>query len=92
MVRSNYLLELPVVREAGADLVFSGEGEVVSSMTQALLERLGATPDQIDRERARLRSELCQGRGDHDPSRDGRASSTGACDPTDPPPINSDRP
>ena len=58
MVRSNYLLELPALREAGADLVFSGEGEVALSMTESLLERLGATPEQIDRERARIRSEL----------------------------------
>ncbi len=27
-------------------------------MTEALLERLGASPDQIDRERARVHSEL----------------------------------
>ncbi len=61
MVRSNYLLELPALREAGADLVFSGEGEVALSMTESLLERLGATPEQIDRERARIRSELFDG-------------------------------
>jgi CPA2 family monovalent cation:H+ antiporter-2 len=28
------------------------------AMTEAVLRRLGATPDQIDRERARVRSEL----------------------------------
>jgi CPA2 family monovalent cation:H+ antiporter-2 len=56
--RANYLAELPALRGAGADLVFSGEGEVALSMTGSLLERLGATPDQIDRERDRIRSEL----------------------------------
>jgi monovalent cation:H+ antiporter-2, CPA2 family len=65
--RSNYLRELPALREAGADLVFSGEGEVALSMTETLLERLGATPEQIDRERARIRSELSQGLAAHEP-------------------------
>jgi CPA2 family monovalent cation:H+ antiporter-2 len=70
--RSNYLRELPALREAGADLVFSGEGEVALSMTVALLQRLGATPEQIDRERARIRSELSHSPADHGPSPDGR--------------------
>ena len=38
--------------QAGADLVFSGEGEVALALTEAILQRLGATPEQIDRERA----------------------------------------
>ncbi len=92
MVRSNYLLELPVLREAGADLVFSGEGEVALSMTEALLERLGATPEQIDRERSRIRSELFQGLATRGPSPDGRPSSDRESGPTVSPPINSDRP
>ena len=56
--RANYLGELPALRHAGADLVFAGEGEVALSMTGALLERLGATPEQIDRERDRIRADL----------------------------------
>ena len=56
--RANYLLELPALQRAGADLVFAGEGEVALSMTGALLERLGATPEQIDRERDRIRADL----------------------------------
>lgn len=56
--RGNYLAELPGIRAAGADLVFAGEGEVALSMTGSLLDRLGATPDQIDRGRDRVRSEL----------------------------------
>ena len=43
---------------AGAEHVFSGEGEVALAMTEAVLRRLGATPDQIDRERQRLHGEL----------------------------------
>ena len=38
--------------------MFAGEGEVAMAMTEAVLRRLGATPDQIDRERARVRNEL----------------------------------
>jgi CPA2 family monovalent cation:H+ antiporter-2 len=47
-----------VLRKAGAEQVFSGEGEVALAMTEAVLRRLGATPDQIDRERRRLHEEL----------------------------------
>jgi CPA2 family monovalent cation:H+ antiporter-2 len=56
--RAGYLAEHPALYRAGADLVFSGEGEVALSLTEALLERLGASPDQIDRERARVHAEL----------------------------------
>ena len=43
---------------AGADVVFSGEGEVALAFTEAILENLGATPEQIQRERARVHAEL----------------------------------
>jgi monovalent cation:H+ antiporter-2, CPA2 family len=55
---AHYLRELPELSDARADAVFSGEGEVALAMTESLLARLGATPDQIDRERSRIRSEL----------------------------------
>ena len=57
-VRSSYLRDVPTLRSAGAEQVFSGEGEVALAMTESVLRRLGATPDQIDRERARVRGEL----------------------------------
>jgi K+:H+ antiporter len=57
-VRSQYLRDVPPLRQAGAEQVFAGEGEVALAMTEAVLRRLGATPDQIDRERARVREEL----------------------------------
>ncbi|HEY1302234.1 MAG TPA: cation:proton antiporter [Vicinamibacterales bacterium] len=57
-VRGGYLRDLPPLRSAGAEQVFSGEGEVALAMTEAVLRRLGATPDQIDRERDRVRQEL----------------------------------
>ena len=56
--RGAYLRDVPKLRAAGADHVFSGEGEVALAMTEAVLRRLGATPDQIDRERQRLHGEL----------------------------------
>jgi CPA2 family monovalent cation:H+ antiporter-2 len=58
VARSNYLSEVPALRAAGADLVFSGEGEVALAMTEFTLTRLGATPEQIDRERERVHREL----------------------------------
>ena len=57
-VRGAYLRDVPALRRAGAGQVFSGEGEVALAMTEAVLRRLGATPDQIDRERQRLHGEL----------------------------------
>jgi CPA2 family monovalent cation:H+ antiporter-2 len=58
LVRSNYLREVPALLLAGASQVFSGEGEVALSMAVAMLGGLGATPDQIDRERVRVQADL----------------------------------
>src|SRR5262249_50578920 len=55
------LREGPALRRAGADRVFSGEGEVALAMTESILRELGATPEQIDRERERLRADLFGG-------------------------------
>ena len=38
--------------------MFAGEGEVALALTEAILSRLGATPEQMDRERSRVRAEL----------------------------------
>lgn len=56
--RAGYLKEIPALRRAGADVVFSGEGEVALTMTEFLLRQLGATEEQIDRQRERIRDEL----------------------------------
>jgi len=56
--RGGYLRDVAALRGAGAEHVYSGEGEVALAMTEAVLRRLGATPEQIDRERARLHGEL----------------------------------
>ena len=58
LVRAIYLRDVPRLKHAGADLVISGEAEVALALTAAMLERLGATPEQIDRERARVHAEL----------------------------------
>jgi CPA2 family monovalent cation:H+ antiporter-2 len=58
VARANYLREVPLLRKAGADAVFAGEGEVALTMAEQLLRQLGATPEQIDREADRVRSEL----------------------------------
>jgi K+:H+ antiporter len=58
LARAVYARELPALREAGTDTVFSAEGEVALAMTEAILRSLGATPDQIDRERERVHEEL----------------------------------
>jgi CPA2 family monovalent cation:H+ antiporter-2 len=58
LARSSYLREIPALRQAGADGVFAGEGEVALAFSEALLDRLGATPEQLDRERDRAHREL----------------------------------
>ncbi|ANA39201.1 cation:proton antiporter [Geobacter anodireducens] len=61
IARAAYLRDIPALRRAGADAVFSGEGEIALNMTEHMLHKLGATPEQIDRERERVRSELLGG-------------------------------
>jgi monovalent cation:H+ antiporter-2, CPA2 family len=56
LARSAYLSEVNGSREAGADLVVSAEAEVAFAMAEHLLRTLGATPEQIDRARDRLRA------------------------------------
>jgi monovalent cation:H+ antiporter-2, CPA2 family len=58
--RTNYLRDAADLRRCGADVVFSGEGEVALAMTELVLRQLGAGPDQIDRQKDRIRSELFQ--------------------------------
>ena len=58
LTRSTYLAESEALRKAGADAIFSSEGEVALSMADFLMEQLGATDEQIDRERDRVRKDL----------------------------------
>jgi CPA2 family monovalent cation:H+ antiporter-2 len=41
--------------------VFSAEGEVALALTETVLRSLGATPEQIERQRDRVRAELLGG-------------------------------
>ncbi len=58
LARAVYLRDLPALEAAGAHTVYSGEGEVALAFIEDILERLGATAEQIDRERARAHKEL----------------------------------
>ena len=58
LARAVYLRDLEGLHHAGADTVYAGEGEVALAFIEDLLDRLGATPEQIDRERARAHREL----------------------------------
>jgi CPA2 family monovalent cation:H+ antiporter-2 len=56
--RAGYVRDIDELHRAGADEVFSGESEVALAFTEAILQRLGATAEQIDRERERAHAEL----------------------------------
>jgi CPA2 family monovalent cation:H+ antiporter-2 len=58
LARATYVRELAELRRAGAQAVFSGESEIALAFTEIMLRALGATPEQIDRERERVRNEL----------------------------------
>lgn len=58
IARSAYIRERSQLLNAGADTVFSGESEVAMALVEHILRDLGATPEQIDRERNRVRSEI----------------------------------
>jgi len=58
LARASYVDETAGMRLAGADRVFSGEGEVAMAMCEYMLLQLGATEEQMDRERERVRSSL----------------------------------
>jgi CPA2 family monovalent cation:H+ antiporter-2 len=58
LARTAYLRDLDRLRRAGADYVFTSEGEVALTLTEAVLRQISATPEQIDRERTRIHAEL----------------------------------
>ncbi len=61
LARASYLRDVPLLKQAGANSVYSGEGEVALAFIEDILDGLGATPEQIDRERARAHDELSDG-------------------------------
>ena len=58
LARAGYLRDLPALQQAGAHTVYSGEGEVALAFVEDILHDLGATSEQIERERARAHQEL----------------------------------
>jgi CPA2 family monovalent cation:H+ antiporter-2 len=58
LARAAYLRDLSTLKEAGADTAYSGEGEVALAFIEDILDNLGATAEQIDRERERAHDEL----------------------------------
>ena len=58
LARANYLADRLHLLHAGANEVFSAEGEVALAFSVAILRRLGATPEQIDRERQWVYADL----------------------------------
>ncbi len=63
LARASYLRDVPALKAAGATSVYSGEGEVALAFIEDVLGELGATPDQIDRERARAHADLAADAG-----------------------------
>jgi CPA2 family monovalent cation:H+ antiporter-2 len=61
LARATYLRDVPALEAAGADRVYSGEAEVALAFIEDILDSLGATAEQIDRERARAHAELKAG-------------------------------
>ncbi|WP_010585789.1 cation:proton antiporter [Schlesneria paludicola] len=57
-VRCTYLRDIAALRKVGAHGIFSGEGEVALALTESVLRDLGALPEQIDRQRERVRADL----------------------------------
>jgi len=58
VARADYVGETELLRQAGASEVFSGEGEVALAIADSILRKLGATPDQLDDARERIRLDL----------------------------------
>jgi K+:H+ antiporter len=58
VARANYVREQRSLLEAGARRIVTAEGEVALAMTEYILRELGATAEQVDRERDRVREDL----------------------------------
>jgi CPA2 family monovalent cation:H+ antiporter-2 len=61
LARASYLGEANELRAAGAHMIVTAEAEVALAMAERLLRDLGATGEQLDRERDRVRTLLSQG-------------------------------
>jgi CPA2 family monovalent cation:H+ antiporter-2 len=59
LIHTTYLREAEALRAGGAEVVFSGEGAVALSLSTFLLRELGATEEQVETERRRIRHDFC---------------------------------
>jgi hypothetical protein len=66
IARAPYIADAHVLRRAGVPTVVAAEAEVALAMAERLLDRLGATRDQLDRARDELRRELASD-DEHEP-------------------------
>lgn len=58
IARTDFVGQTETMLKAGADEVFSGEGEVALAITDSLLRRLGSTPAQVEEARDWIRSHM----------------------------------
>ncbi|MFM7977034.1 MAG: NAD-binding protein, partial [Pirellula sp.] len=58
LVRSAYIRQGQELLKQGADQVIAEESEVALAMAETILRNLGATAEQIDHQRDKLRSDL----------------------------------
>jgi CPA2 family monovalent cation:H+ antiporter-2 len=58
IARADFVGQTATMLKAGADEVFSGEGEVALAMTDSLLRRMGSTPAQLEETRDWIRNHL----------------------------------
>ena len=59
LIHTTYLREAEALRAGGAEVVFSGEGAVALALSTFLLRELGATDEQVEAERRRIRHDFC---------------------------------
>jgi len=59
--RARYRTDRDAIRDAGASVVVTSETEVGLALAEHLLYSLGASPEQVEHERMRLRGELASG-------------------------------
>lgn len=58
VARADFLRDTSLLKKAGADEVFTGEGEVALAVAGSILQELGSTPEQLDEARERIRLRL----------------------------------
>ncbi|MFN0055217.1 MAG: cation:proton antiporter [Planctomycetales bacterium] len=63
LVRATYVSQMEPLKQAGGTQVISEEAEVALGLIEAILRPLGATGEQLDRERDRFRREVAAAQG-----------------------------